>query len=138
MAGGDSRARSVTHDVGHVMDVMATCVEIAGATYPKEFQGHSVTPMEGRSLLPTLRGEKSVRHEFLAWEHFGARAIREGDWKLVIAPDGALALYDLSKDRAETSDLAGAEPDRVRAMQTRWEQWAKGSNVFPAPPAGRP
>ena len=35
---------------GHLIDIMATCVDVAGAKYPAEFHGQSILPMEGRSL----------------------------------------------------------------------------------------
>jgi arylsulfatase len=73
----------------------------------------------------------------LAWEHYGARAIREGDWKLVARRAGPWALYDLSSDRAEVNDLAAADPQRVAAMEKRWDEWARRCNVVPAPPGAR-
>jgi arylsulfatase A-like enzyme len=116
-----------------VIDVMATCLELAGAAYPKELQGRAVTPMEGKSLVPVLRGEQRQGHEALYWEHFGARAVRQGDWKLVARKGAKWELYDLSKDRTELNDRAAAMPERVTAMEARWEAWAKRSNVYPAP-----
>jgi arylsulfatase len=93
--------------------------------------------MEGVCLSPLLRGERRDAHANLAWEHIGTRAIRDGDWKLVARRTGPWALYDLSKDRGETNDLAGAHPERVAAMEARWNEWAKAKNVLPAPGGGR-
>jgi arylsulfatase len=132
-AGMKTKAGGVTHGVGHVMDIMATCLDVAGATYPSQFEGRTITPMEGQSFAPLLRGDAWEEHKWIAWEHIGARAIRKGDWKLVSHRKGDWALYDLSKDRAEAHDLTAAEPDRVRTMTELWEQWAKWVNVYPAP-----
>jgi arylsulfatase len=136
--GVQPKAGAVTHAVGHVMDVMPTCVELAGATYPATFEGREISPAAGTSLAPVLRGERtSLARDVLAWEHIGARAIREGDWKLVSRRTGPWALYDLSSDRGEQNDLSATHPDRVRAMEAAWQRWADASQVFPAPGGAR-
>lgn len=66
------------HDPAHLIDVMSTCVDIAGAKYPAERRGNSVLPMEGVSLQPALKGGKLSRRNPLFWEHEGNRAIRDG------------------------------------------------------------
>jgi arylsulfatase A-like enzyme len=127
---------TVTTQPGHVMDLMATCLELSAATYPAEFGGHAITPLAGKSLLPILRGgrrEGAEGHEVIGWEHFGARAIRQGDWKLVGKKDAPWELYDLSADRCELNDRAAVDPGRVKAMAARWEQWAEATNVLPMP-----
>jgi arylsulfatase A-like enzyme len=123
----------VRTDVGHVMDVMPTCLELAGATYPKEYEGRAVTPAEGKSLLPVFLGDRLDRGAAVGWEHFGARAWRRGDWKLVARPRQPWELYDLSRDAAEQTDLAKQQSQRVRQMADEWEQWARRVNVYPAP-----
>jgi arylsulfatase len=70
------------HQPGHVIDVMATCVDVSGATYPKKFKDHVIKPWEGRSLVPTSTDEPLDRAG-IYWEHVGNRAVRSGDWKLV-------------------------------------------------------
>ncbi|MCH5376466.1 MAG: arylsulfatase, partial [Planctomycetes bacterium] len=85
---------------GHLVDLMATCVDLAGATYPENFHGHSIRPMEGVSLRPALRGQSLDRPNPIFWEHEGNRAIRMGDWKLVAkGPNSPWELYDLAADR---------------------------------------
>jgi arylsulfatase len=132
-AGLRADAGSVTHQPGHVIDVMATCLDVAGAEYPHEFQGRAITPQEGKSLVPILSGEKYAGHDVLAWEHFGAKAIRRGDWKAVARQRGRWELYDVAKDRAEINDLAAKHPDAVRDLEAKWEEWARRTNVYPAP-----
>jgi arylsulfatase len=128
-----TKTGGITHGVGHVMDVMATCLDVAGATYPREFEGRMITPMEGQSLAPLLRGEAWQEHKNIGWEHIGARALRKGDWKIVSRRKGDWALYDLAKDRAESHDLSAEEPERLKSMSELWERWAKRVNVYPAP-----
>jgi arylsulfatase A-like enzyme len=55
----------VVDDPGHIIDLMATCVEVAGATYPTQRNGKSILPMEGRSLLPIILGRSRQPHPAL-------------------------------------------------------------------------
>ncbi|MFM9709796.1 hypothetical protein ACKI2E_44235, partial [Streptomyces galilaeus] len=60
----------VTDEICHVIDLMSTCVDIAGATYPTKYKGHNIIPMEGKSLNSIFQGEKVKRHDYVAFEHF--------------------------------------------------------------------
>lgn len=127
---------------GHLIDIMATCVDAADASYPDEYNGEKITPMEGRSLLPAFVN-KPIEREAIFWEHEGNRAIRIGKWKLVArtlrylriadADKNAWELYDLENDRTETINLADKHPDRVKEMSAKWEQWANRVGVLPWP-----
>lgn len=117
---------SITRQPGHVMDVMATCLDVAGIDYPSEFQGRRPVPMEGRSLVPILRGQRREPHELIAWNCSRGRAIQIGDWKLVRPRDDQpWELYQLAKDIGETTDLAKEFPGRVNDMTVRYEEWRK-------------
>jgi arylsulfatase len=119
---------------GHIVDIMATLADIAGATYPKEFEGHAIPPMEGRSLQPAFANQPLQERDALFWEHEGNAAVREVDWKLVRRDfDGAWELYDLKGDRTELHNLAATQPDRAKEMLAKWEIWAKRTHVLPAP-----
>jgi arylsulfatase len=115
------------------MDVMPTLVEAAHANYPAKFNGHAIQPLEGTSLLPAMRGER-LPERAIGFDHQGARAYRQGDWKLVwskrMPQEIRWELYNLAQDRCETNDLAEAHPDRVQAMAAAWEQWARRVNVI--------
>lgn len=128
---GKIKAGGVTHEPGHLIDLMATCVDIAGAKYPSKRKGENVTAMEGVSLQPALRGGKLSRRNPLFWEHEGNRAVREGRWKLVARHPGDWELYDLEADRTETKNLAAQYPDRVRSLSQAWEAWAVRAHVEP-------
>jgi len=120
---------------GHLIDIMATCVDVAGATYPAEFKGKAIQPMEGRSLRPAFANQP-IQRDALFWEHEGNAAIRVGDWKLVrLGREGAWELYNLKTDRTEQHNLAAGQPDRVEELSAKWEAWASRAQVKPYPPA---
>ena len=73
----------LTNQMGHLVDIMATCVDVGGAKYPKTYKGREITPLEGRSLRPVFEGKQRAGHPHICWEHEGNRAVRQGDWKLV-------------------------------------------------------
>jgi arylsulfatase len=121
---------------GHLIDIMATCVDVADAKYPKEFKGHPILPMEGRSLLPAF-ADKPISRDALFWEHEGNAAIRDGDWKLVrLGRDGPWELYNLKSDRTELNDLAAAEPKKAKELMAKWDAWADRAHVKPYPAGG--
>lgn len=132
----------IVHDIGHVIDIMPTCVELAGATYPREYNGHKILPPEGLSLVPVLRGQRLKRPTALFWEHEGNRAVRLGRWKLVATFRGPWELYDMEADRTELHDLSSTNQDLVEELAALYEAWAQRANVVPwlswrKPPAGR-
>jgi arylsulfatase len=126
---GIAAKNEVRHDVGHLIDLMPTVLEIAGQTYPKEFEGQPTTPLPGHSLAALFKGESRPAPEFLFWEHQGNRAYREGDWKIVSAFPGTWELYNVKDDRAETKNLIEAEPDRAKAMIAKWQAYADKTGV---------
>jgi arylsulfatase len=120
----------------HLIDIMATCVEVGGATYPKEFKGRPILPMEGKSLTGAF-ASKPVGREALYWEHEGNAAVRVGDLKLVRrGRAGAWELYDLKADRTELHDLAAAQPEKAKELASKWEAWALRAQVKPYPDEG--
>ncbi len=124
-------AGSISSAVGHVMDLMATALDVAGLEYPRTFTGRPVTALQGISLLPAFRGEALERKEPLFWEHEGNRAVRSGKWKLVSRFPGDWELYDLEADRTETRNLAGEQPDFVKELAAQYDAWALKCDVRP-------
>jgi arylsulfatase len=114
-----------------VIDVMATCVDAAGARYPAEVAGERIVPMEGRSLLPAFQEKKIERSDHFYWEHEGNRAVVDGKWKLVSRYPDKWELYDLEADRCEMRDLAAADSTRVQRMTAAYDRWAARANVLP-------
>ncbi|WP_390620558.1 arylsulfatase [Neorhodopirellula pilleata] len=116
----------------HLIDLMATCVDIGKAEYPEQHGGVAVTPMQGQSLLPLLNGEGEFSDRPLYWEHEGNAAVRIGDMKLVReGGNGKWELFDLAKDRTEQNPID--DPKLKQAMMQQWTRWAKSADVLPKP-----
>ncbi len=121
---------SMTHQPGHLIDLMATCIEVADTNYPAEFNGKEIIPLEGKTLVPIFKGDSREPHDTLCWEWSGNRAIRQGKWKLVW--DSLVRqweLYDLEAYRTETINLAAEQQDRAERMAGDWYAWADRTGV---------
>jgi arylsulfatase len=127
---GIHEAGCVTSEVGHVIDLMATCLDLAGVDAIESLRRRDALPLDGVSLVPVFRGQ-SLGERTLAWEHEGNRAIRVGDWKLVAPFRGEWELYDLWHDRSETNNLASSQLGRVADLAARWQRWADSAGVVP-------
>ena len=116
------------------LDVMPTCLELAGATYPSFYNGNSIKPLSGeaRSFLPLLQDKNGWDDErTLYWEHERGKAVRKGNWRLTALANGGWQLFDLAHDLSETNNIAAEHPEKVREMKSLWNNWAKsvGLNV---------
>jgi arylsulfatase len=127
----------INHGLMHVADIMPTLLEVAGASYPQAVDGNALPPLMGKSWVPVLSGRTdSVRtdQDYLGWEIFGNRAIRQGDWKLRwgYKPFGKSQweLFNVAKDPAERKDLAAQEPEKVKALLALWDDYVKTNNVI--------
>jgi arylsulfatase A-like enzyme len=120
---------------GHLVDLMATAVDLSGATYPETFHGgEKIKPMEGKSLLPAFLGE-GLEREAIYWEHEGNRAIRVGDHKLVAkGARGNWELYNIANDRSEQSDLSEENPELAAKLAAMWQAYAARADVLPLNP----
>jgi arylsulfatase A-like enzyme len=119
------------HSPVHIVDLMATFVDLAGAPYPEEVEERRIQPLEGESLAPVLRGEAWHRERPILWEHEGNRAVRDGRWKLVRKYPGPWELYDMAEDRTELNDLAGKNRPQVEKMAAMYDEWAARCGVRP-------
>ena len=119
---------------GHLIDIMATCVDLADAKYPKQQKDTKLVPLQGVSLAPAFNGNCIGRNAPIFWEHEGNRAMRDGKWKLVAkGAKGPWELYDIENDRTELKNLAESHPDKLQEMATIWEQWAVEAHAKPWP-----
>jgi arylsulfatase len=114
-----------------MMDIVATCYDICGISYPDELNGTKLPPLEGESFASVLNGNNSFeRQEPIFWEHQGNRAVRQGKWKLVKQHRIEWELFDMSRDRTELRNLASQKPERVKEMIEMWKEWAKRCGVL--------
>ncbi len=127
----------LTPQFGHVIDLMATSVDAAGAQYPKTHKGNAITPLEGRSLVPIFDGKTREPHRAVFWEHAGNRAVRQGKWKLVSRSQDRWELYDMEADRSEMNDLAAKMPDKAAGLEKTYGEWAARVGAFPPNQLGR-
>jgi len=129
--------RIVSDQLFHVLDIMPTLCELAGVEYPTEFQGRSITPTPGISMIPYWSDYVDDPPErTLYWQHLDHSAVRQGNWKLVTLNDRSTTsweLYDLSLDRSETGNVIGEHLDVARMLKDKWRAWAAEANVFPFP-----
>ena len=110
----------------HLIDLMATCVDLSGAQYPATYKGNKIIPMEGESLRPIFEGRPFKRENALYFEHMGNRAVRQGKWKLVSAGRrGKWELYNMETDRTELNDLANKMPEKVKAVSALYDAWSE-------------
>jgi arylsulfatase len=124
-------AGTLSRQPGHVIDIMATALDVAGAKYPESHQGNRVTPLEGLSLRPVLENGRRRGHPEIYWEHEGNRAVRQGRWKLVSRHPNRWELYDVEADRTEMNDLSPRQSGRAAELAAKYEAWAKARNVLP-------
>ena len=131
----------------HLIDIMTTCVDVAGAVYPSNYKDNKITPMEGKSLLSVFIDDQIIDRDAIFFEHEGNRAVRELKWKLVskahensgfyiktnTLPIDQWELYDMENDRTETTDLARQNPEVVKELSDKWYKWAKRTNTIPKP-----
>jgi arylsulfatase len=119
----------------HLIDIMATAVDLAGASYPREFGGHAIEPMQGVSLRPAFLGKPLARTGPLFWEHEGNKAVRDGRWKLVLRHKLPWQLFDMEADRTEQQDLVRKDPQIVAKLEAAWDAWARRTYVdeWPGP-----
>ena len=128
-----------------LIDIMATVVDLTGATYPAEHGGRKILPIDGIPLTPAFDGKPLGRKGPIFIEHEDNASVRDGEWKLVgrglAVPRGLQRkkweLYHITRDGTESTNLAEAHPDKVAALSSQWEAWAERVGVFPKPKRGR-
>jgi len=125
----------IVDQYGYLPDIMATCLDLADAEYPEVFNGINITPLEGKSLLPVLKGSREQVHaEPIFWEHEGNKAVRMGRYKLVSmwkpGSEYSWELYDMEADRTETNDLSDVLPEIKEELINTYMEWAERNNIL--------
>jgi arylsulfatase A-like enzyme len=126
---GIKRPGSITEQPGHIIDLMATFMDLSGGKPPAEDEGQPLPPLPGLSLRPIFAGEQRVPHEALYFHLFDHRAVRVGDFKLASDWGRPWQLFNLAADRTELNDLAAAQPERVLELEKSWTDWAAKSGA---------
>ncbi len=136
-AGVGQPAGSINHGLMHVMDIAATLLDIAGVDHPSTYKGREVAPLQGKSWKQTLAGEADSPRgpeDWLGWELWANRAIRQGDWKLLWLHKpmgiGEWELFNLSEDPGETQDLASDHPQKVSELIALWDEYVETNHVI--------
>jgi arylsulfatase A-like enzyme len=122
---------SFSDRTGHVMDFMATFLELAGAKYPTVYNGNTIKPMQGSSLVPAFTSTKASGHTTLFNEHFGARYVRYDGWKLVSRRGEPWHLFHIDDDETELNDLSAQNPETVQKLDKMWQDWTRENQVVP-------
>ncbi len=116
-------AGTITRQRGHMVDILSTCIELAGASYPVNFNGNSILPNEGTSLVNLIQGHNQDLQRAYYFNHQGTHAIIKGDWKIVREKhgDNQWYLYNLTREKTEITDYAESLPEKVKELATLWE-----------------
>lgn len=117
------RDAGIVHEPVHLIDIMPTLLELAGAGYPAHFRGEPVTPVQGVSLVPLFEGRALVREKPLFWHWRDGGAIRSGNWKAVFKNSNEWSLHDFSRNENETKDYSAERPELLESLKTQWESW---------------
>ena len=127
---GFAKAGTINNSTAHIIDIMPTCLELAGAKYPVYYNENKLTPLEGISLAGIIKSGAGIGNDTLYWEHEGNKAIRAGKWKLVYEAEyGNWELYDMEKDRTETTNLSASYPALVTKLLNAYQKWEKKVGV---------
>ena len=137
---GITKKGELRHTPGHIIDIMATCVDIADAEYPKVYAEIKIQAAEGRSLRPIFKQDCTEKRT-LFFEHMGHAAIRKGKWKLVgkkmVSKKGikqtGWELFNINKDRSEQYNLSSKYPDKVNELIHVLESEANRVRSIPSP-----
>ena len=126
---GIKKKGEISHQPAHIIDIMATFLEIAGIEYPDNFHEKPIRASKGKSLLPVFKGLPDTEQTGYCWEHLGSVAIREDSWKLVAEKDQPWELYSLSDDRTELNDLITINTEVAYKLHQNWLAWAEQCGV---------
>lgn len=120
-----------------VMDIAPTLLELANISYPASYNKEKLSPLQGESILPLLRGQKNYVHNedyVMGWELFDRGAVRKGNWKIVKieSPFGndRFELFNLADDPTESIDLSEKNPKQYKEMLTLWSNYVKENGVI--------
>lgn len=107
------------------LDIFATAVDAAKISNTRH-------PLDGVSLLPYLNYRKqSEPHEMLCWRKMDTRAIRSGDYKLIVTKGVDSVMYNIRKDSEELVNIISKEPERYQELANKLAKWEKETCIEP-------
>jgi arylsulfatase A len=130
---GHVPAGSVNDAVAGTIDLLPTFVSLAGGTV------HATPVIDGRDIMPILLGQskESAREAHYYFSGYDLQAVRQGRWKLAVAPQSegmnakkgpklpaGLRLYDLDAEIGEQTDVAAQHPDIVAKLKALADKMA--------------
>lgn len=125
-----SQKGTIRRETAHVIDIMPTCISLAGAKYPVKFEGKTIHAIAGTTLLPLIQGKTFARKDPLFSEYKGNRMVREGKWKMVADKNKPWELYDIQQDRTELNNLAAKRPEIVSQLAGKYISWTETHSVI--------
>ena len=136
MAGPGVEGGRQVNAFAYVTDVMPTLLGMAGLEAPKEFRGHAVEPMRGRSMVGVLSGAERTVYDpdvLIGGEMGNGMWMRQGRHKAVSVAKpygtGTWKLFDVERDPGETRDLSKELPEVLEKLKSAWERYAQGVGV---------
>ena len=129
---GLKRKKGTTSNaLGHVSDILPTIMDLNKLKYPNSFHENKLTPIDGVSILPIIQNKSEKGRDGIFFEHAKGKAYIKDGWKLVMKTNGSeWELYQLSKDKNETINLAALKPETVKIMRIAWEKWYAEMRTF--------
>jgi arylsulfatase len=115
---GQIQPNTITSQIGHVVDIAPTFLDILDTEYPTVIEGHPTLPLQGSSLLPVFKGEERPEPDYFISGMDKFRMFRSGDYKIARINGGEWELYHMKNDPSELHNLALEMPDKVEELAT--------------------
>lgn len=123
----------ITNQPALINDIMPTCLELAGAKYPKNYKGKNIFPVDGESFWSQVSGDRNISERSMYFQHEGNGAMIKGNWKLVRCFKKDWELFYLKDDPAEMNDLNNLDSLKLKKMLNDYNKWEKEYGVLPWP-----
>lgn len=135
----------IVTDFSSIVDIAPTILDLVNVTHPGNiFNGRSIHNMDGRSIVPYLKGTVESIYplgEGNGFELFGHNAYISGSWKITRLQepygDFTWGLFDIEKDPAELNNLAEQNPEKFQELLALYAGYAESNGVIQVPEGWR-